>query len=163
MNQYPSLTLLVAVKIAISAGEVHFSNIGNELSSHYVIIGDPIWQVKSLQEEISPRDVLVTPKAWFYVQETFYIFEHKKDAKHFKVKGFSDLVGVSQRQYEAAMRIQTINQRLEEENGGGSLLNSSISHLTLSTFDRFAAPQREHFCGETFTPFVALLLNSHFI
>lgn len=71
-------------------GEVFFSTIGNELSAHYAIVGDPVWQVKELQNIIKAGEVLVTPKVWFYAQESNYVSHFNKDSKSVKVTGFKD-------------------------------------------------------------------------
>lgn len=48
------------IKIAISAGEVHFSLIGSPTFSHYIVVGQPVWKVK-LAERISfAGDIIVT-------------------------------------------------------------------------------------------------------
>jgi class 3 adenylate cyclase len=53
------------VKIAISAGELYFSLIGNELSSHYVVVGQPIWDVKHAEKLCNPGDIIVTKTGLF--------------------------------------------------------------------------------------------------
>lgn len=65
--EFESLILIIwsiLVKIAISGGTVQFSLIGNELSSHYAVIGEPVWAAKSLQENIKAGETLVSTKAW---------------------------------------------------------------------------------------------------
>lgn len=55
---------LFSVKIAISGGDVDFSLIGNKSSSHYAIVGEPVWAAKALQENIKAGEILVSMKAW---------------------------------------------------------------------------------------------------
>lgn len=115
------------MKIAISGGEVCFSTIGNEQSAHYVIVGDPVWQVKSLQENIKAGEVLVTPKAWFSTQESLYQYTHFKDARHYKVTGMKDMEG-TYRQHEAVMNFYEMKKKLE-----GDDLSSATSLTAMDT------------------------------
>lgn len=138
-----------SVKIAISAGEVHFANIGNELSSHYAVVGDPVWQVKSLQECIKSGEVLLTSKAWFYAEKSFYAFEHNKDLKHYKVTGYSDQTEVSQRHFDATLSFYARKKKIEEDNETGSksvtLLNSSVNQYSLD----MPQEDNDHFACES--------------
>uniref|UniRef100_A0A182M8Z2 Guanylate cyclase domain-containing protein n=1 Tax=Anopheles culicifacies TaxID=139723 RepID=A0A182M8Z2_9DIPT len=61
------------IKIAISAGEVNFSLVGNESFSHYVVAGQPVWKVKLAERMAMAGDIIVT----------YY------DKMHIKIKGFT--------------------------------------------------------------------------
>ncbi|XP_045537580.1 adenylate cyclase type 10-like [Papilio machaon] len=77
------------VKVAISAGVSHFSIIGGgELSlAHYVIVGQPVWDVKTAEYMSSAGDVLTTASAWIYVNEAEYCTQPCGDGRHTKVLG----------------------------------------------------------------------------
>ncbi|XP_065092856.1 adenylate cyclase type 10-like [Ochlerotatus camptorhynchus] len=77
------------VKIAISAGEVHFSLIGTESFSHYVVIGHPVWKVKIAEKISEPGDIIVNHLAWNYIQANEYISEQCDDKVHLRIKGFT--------------------------------------------------------------------------
>lgn len=112
------------MKLAISGGEVYFSLIGNEASSHYVLIGEPVWQVKSLQELINPGETLVTPKAWFYVQKYLYVYEYVRDQRCYKVVGFKDNLMVAQRQQEASIDFHEMERFADIASSLSSMHNS---------------------------------------
>jgi class 3 adenylate cyclase len=87
------------VKIAIAVGLVHFSAIGNEHSSHYVLVGEPLWKVKSLEKLTNPGEILITQKTWNYAQKELYSQEYQSDRKCHKLIDFKDTMGGIQRQY----------------------------------------------------------------
>lgn len=131
------MSFMLLVKIAISGGEVLFSLIGDENSSHYVVVGDPIWHVKSLQETIKATEILVSSKAWFYVQESHYLYYHNKDLRHYKIEGFRDILKVAQRQQESALNFHEMRKTtlmLDNDISVMSLtmLDSSINHREMS-------------------------------
>ncbi|CAH2042556.1 unnamed protein product, partial [Iphiclides podalirius] len=77
------------VKVAIAAGVSHFSIIGGGEASlaHYVIVGQPVWDVKTAEYMSSAGDVLTAASAWMYVNETEYYTQPFGDGKHTKVLG----------------------------------------------------------------------------
>lgn len=80
--------LLQTVKVAISAGLAHFSIIGgeNKTQSSYVIVGQPVWDVKMAQYMTVAGDVLTSASAWMYVNEAEYCTQPCGDGRHTKVK-----------------------------------------------------------------------------
>lgn len=60
------------MKIAISAGLSHFSIIGEDSRSNYVIVGQPVWDVKMAGYMSTAGDVLTSASAWMYVNEAEY-------------------------------------------------------------------------------------------
>ncbi|XP_037295199.1 adenylate cyclase type 10 isoform X2 [Manduca sexta] len=77
------------VKIAISAGVSHFSIIGGEniTQMHYVIVGQPVWDVKMAEYMSNAGDVLTSASAWIYVNEAEYCTHPCGDGRHTKVLG----------------------------------------------------------------------------
>lgn len=129
-NFMTEVGVILNVKIAISCGEVHFSVIGDENLSHYVIVGEPIWQVKGLQDHILPGEILLTQSAWFFTQETFYTYQFMREHRCYKITGFRDQTNVIRQQYEAMnMQGETFGMEISE---GRS--NLSESELTFNPF-----------------------------
>ncbi|XP_055544370.1 adenylate cyclase type 10-like isoform X2 [Wyeomyia smithii] len=85
------------VKIAISAGEVHFSLIGTEDFSHYIVIGQPVWKVKIAEKIAEAGDIIVNHLAWNYIHDNEYISEQCDDRVHFRIKGFTSYWRTTQR------------------------------------------------------------------
>jgi adenylate cyclase 10 len=75
------------VKLAISAGLVTFALIGNKTTSHYVVVGKPIWDVKAAESISSAGDIVVAPAAWHYVNTNDYLFKEMPDNIHIKLLG----------------------------------------------------------------------------
>uniref|UniRef100_A0A2A4J100 Guanylate cyclase domain-containing protein n=1 Tax=Heliothis virescens TaxID=7102 RepID=A0A2A4J100_HELVI len=92
--------VILKVKVAISAGLSHFSIIGDEQqqssSSSFVIIGQPVWDVKMAQYMSKSGDVLTAASAWMYVNEAEYWTQPCGDGRHTKVLG----VGASWKRVE---------------------------------------------------------------
>lgn len=115
------------VKIAISGGEVFFSLLGDKMSSHYVILGEPVWSAKLLQENIVAGEILVTPKAWRYVQETRYEFHYNEEFRYIRIFGFKNSFELIQRQNEAVLNFNEMEKRLEAESVASvTLFDASI-------------------------------------
>lgn len=87
------------VKIAIAVGLVHFSAIGNENFSHYVLVGEPLWKVKSLEKVTKPGEILITTQTWNHAQKDLYSLEFQPDRRCYKLVDFKDTFGGMQRQY----------------------------------------------------------------
>lgn len=78
------------VKIAISSGDVYFSLIGTETISHYIVVGEPIWEVKAGESLCKPGEIIITSKSFETITKTDYISELMHDKMHYKLKSFSD-------------------------------------------------------------------------
>lgn len=59
--------------------------IGDENTSHYVIVGQPVWDVKMAEYMSSAGDVLTSASVWMYVNETEYSTQSCGDGRHTKV------------------------------------------------------------------------------
>ena len=119
---YPS------VKIAISCGEVDFSLIGDESSaSHYALVGEPVWQVKALQELISPGEVLLTWKGWYFTQDTRYEYQAIREHRYYKIKGFKQQLNLILEQYESSLHFQEMQKNLSK----------NMESTSTSSFDAF--------------------------
>ncbi|XP_053615027.1 adenylate cyclase type 10-like [Plodia interpunctella] len=82
--------VILKVKVAISAGHSHFSIIGGDTASsqaHYVMVGQPVWDVKMAQYMSTAGDVLTSASAWIYVNEAEYCTQPCGDGRHTKVLG----------------------------------------------------------------------------
>lgn len=77
--------IMLRVKLAISAGHVVFAIIGDEKSSHYVVVGQPIWDVKAAEHKSSAGEIIVSHTAWNYINPSEYLFENMSDGLHIKV------------------------------------------------------------------------------
>ncbi|CAG9563860.1 unnamed protein product [Danaus chrysippus] len=90
--------VVLKVKVAISAGLSHFSIIGggNISQTQYVIVGQPVWDVKMAEYMSAAGDVLTSASAWMYVNEAEYCTQPCGDGRHTKVLG----VGASWKRVE---------------------------------------------------------------
>jgi hypothetical protein len=108
---------------------VYFSLIGNEEFSHYAIVGDPVWQVKNLQEIISAGEILLTLRAWFFTQESFYNFSYVRDQRCYKITGFKDQTNIIRQQYEANLYFNEMQKSLQK-NVDATSINTTILDAT---------------------------------
>lgn len=53
--------------------------------SHYVIVGQPILDVKTAEKKANAGEIVVSGSAWHYVNPTEYVWEHVNDGIHIKV------------------------------------------------------------------------------
>lgn len=76
-----------------------FSLIGDEKTSHYVVVGQPIWDVKAAEHKSSAGEIIVSHTAWNYINPSEYIFELMNDGLHIKVLGLGASWRSTQRGY----------------------------------------------------------------
>lgn len=78
--------IVVLVKIAIAAGLSQFSIVGGHDSCqfHYVLVGQPVWDVKIAEYMSRAGDVLTSASAWVYVNESDYCTQPCGDGRHTK-------------------------------------------------------------------------------
>lgn len=109
--------------------------LGDDISSHYVIVGDPVWEVKSLQDDIKPGETLMSKKVWPYVQEQLYKHKYIKSAGHYKIYGFKDCLEIAKRQHLAFL---DFNHELQLKFVKDKTDQSSLSELLTqeTSFDR---------------------------
>lgn len=74
------------MKLAISAGFVKFSLIGTQHNSHYIVIGQPIYDVKAAEHISVAGEIIVSVNAWHYVNPNEYLYEVLPDGLHVKVE-----------------------------------------------------------------------------
>lgn len=77
--------ILILVKLIISAGTLFFALIGDDKSSHYLEVGQPIWDIKAADSKSCPGDVLVSHSAWKYINLKEYNYIALDDKNHIKV------------------------------------------------------------------------------
>ncbi|XP_046390815.1 adenylate cyclase type 10-like [Ischnura elegans] len=77
------------VKLAISAGTCTFAVIGTETSRHYIIVGDPIPDIRVTEKICVSGDVVLSPSAWKFCNPEHYIHANKGDQGHIKVISLS--------------------------------------------------------------------------
>ncbi|XP_076763166.1 adenylate cyclase type 10 [Xylocopa sonorina] len=71
------------VKLAIASGRTYFTSIGDpDLSSHYIITGTPVWDVKFAEGLCRGGDILVAPSSWQWVNPKEYVHKTLPDGIH---------------------------------------------------------------------------------
>lgn len=58
--------------------------------SHYIVIGEPIWEVKAGESLCKPGEIIITSKSFDSITKSDYVFELLHDKMHYKLKSFSD-------------------------------------------------------------------------
>jgi class 3 adenylate cyclase len=66
------LIIVNPVNIGISAGDVTFSVIGDDKARHYVIFGEPIEDLKKIQNVLSMNDLILSSSAWQHCASSEY-------------------------------------------------------------------------------------------
>ncbi|KAK9746114.1 Adenylate and Guanylate cyclase catalytic domain [Popillia japonica] len=92
--------VFLRVKLAISAGFVIFSLIGDLKTSHYIVVGQPIFDVKQAEKKSSAGDIIVCHTAWNYLNPSEYLSEYMEDGLHIKVHGLGANWRSTQKSYK---------------------------------------------------------------
>ncbi|KOB66371.1 Uncharacterized protein OBRU01_14854, partial [Operophtera brumata] len=79
------LTMQDVVHTAIDCGLIIQKNYGTR--SNFVIVGQPVWDVKMAEYMSTAGDVLTSASAWMYVNEAEYCTQPCGDGRHTKVLG----------------------------------------------------------------------------
>nr|XP_012152584.1 PREDICTED: LOW QUALITY PROTEIN: adenylate cyclase type 10-like [Megachile rotundata] len=75
--------VVLKVKLAIASGKTYFTSIGNpDTRSHYIITGQPVWDVKFAEGLCKGGDILVAPSSWQWVNPNEFIHEKLPDGVH---------------------------------------------------------------------------------
>ncbi|KAF5300893.1 hypothetical protein FQR65_LT09056 [Abscondita terminalis] len=76
------------VKLAISAGFGVFAIIGSASMSHYIVVGQPILDVKLGEKKANPGEIIVSNSAWHYLNPNEFVWE-AYDGYHTKIKNIT--------------------------------------------------------------------------
>lgn len=91
---------IIPVKIAISVGEFYFCLVGKkDLYVHYVLVGQPMWNVKAGEKLTQPGEIVITVKAMTYVNLSLYECTELDNKRYFKICGYKDSIGSIHRQH----------------------------------------------------------------
>lgn len=73
------------MKLAISAGNLTFSLLGDMETSYYFMFGPPILELKAAESQSFAGDIIITKAAWQHVSSNEYLAEELRDGMHAKV------------------------------------------------------------------------------
>ncbi|XP_049832787.1 adenylate cyclase type 10-like [Schistocerca gregaria] len=82
-----SVSITLKVKLAITAGESLFAIIGNDNMKHYMIAGEPIWNIRRAERNWLSGDILVDSKAWSYMRAADYLYKTVNNGQFVKILG----------------------------------------------------------------------------
>lgn len=113
-----------------------FALIGNTTTSHYVVVGKPIWDVKAAENISSAGDIVVAPAAWHYVNTNEYLFTEMSDNVHIKLLG----IGPNWRSVQKNVRQSKVSEQNEDNVSEISDLSGSdnLSETTQEGGDEFS-------------------------
>ncbi|XP_022909660.1 adenylate cyclase type 10-like [Onthophagus taurus] len=109
--------VFLRVKLAISAGFVVFSIIGDQHDSHYIVIGQPIFDVKSAEKKSVAGDVMICHTAWNYLNPSEYLYEYMEDGIHIKVMGLGANWRSTQKSYKHQKQLDEDESNTKTEIG----------------------------------------------
>ncbi|KAL3287919.1 hypothetical protein HHI36_002375 [Cryptolaemus montrouzieri] len=118
-NFITDVGVTLRVKLAISSGAILFSLIGDSLLSHYIEVGQPILDTKDILEICHAGDIIISEKAYAYVDVSAYLTEEVSGGKYIRIFG----VGASWRQiqkFSTHSRYATPSKFLEETDSDAS-------------------------------------------
>jgi len=73
------------VKLAIAAGNLTFSLLGDMENSYYFVFGPPVLDLKGAESQSFAGDIIITKTAWQHVSPNEYLAEELRDGMHAKV------------------------------------------------------------------------------
>lgn len=111
--------VVLKLKIAISAGNVSFSVIGTEQYSHYVLVGQPLWDAKFCESIAQSGEILVSNRAWVYINQAEYVFTYNNERQLYSLTGVSDSWRfVHSHHDERMLNLAEIEQYLDSREAG---------------------------------------------
>ncbi|KAH1007105.1 hypothetical protein HUJ04_004381 [Dendroctonus ponderosae] len=79
--------VIIRVKLAISAGNLTFSLLGDMENSYYFVFGPPVLDLKAAESQSFAGDIIITKTAWQHVSPNEYLAEELRDGMHAKIYG----------------------------------------------------------------------------
>ncbi|KAK9876161.1 hypothetical protein WA026_011277 [Henosepilachna vigintioctopunctata] len=121
------------VKLGISSGAFLFSLIGDSAVSHYIEVGQPILDSKEILELCRAGDIIITEKAYAYVDSSAYVTECLLNGRYVRIFG----VGPSWRQTQKFLQ-QQAQTKVSEEADSDTSLSSRTSMFNRRHSSEFA-------------------------
>nr|CAH7718092.1 unnamed protein product [Callosobruchus chinensis] len=135
--------VVVRVKLAVAAGHLVFSLIGDEENSHYLMNGQPIYDIKAAESKSHAGEIIISARVSHHLSANEYLIDLLPDGIHAKVLGVGPNWRNIQRTYENKERVSETY----------SLLSATASleddlHQDSMTFAGSMTPDRPTLSGE---------------
>ncbi|CAH1970769.1 unnamed protein product [Acanthoscelides obtectus] len=92
--------VVVRVKLAVAAGHLVFSLIGDDENSHYLMTGQPIYDIKAAESKSKAGEIIITARVSHHLSANEYLIDLLSDGIHAKVLGVGPNWRNIQRTYE---------------------------------------------------------------
>ncbi|KAJ8963086.1 hypothetical protein NQ318_018550 [Aromia moschata] len=109
--------VVVRVKLAVAAGNLVFSLIGNEEISHYIMTGQPIYDIKAAESKSSAGEIIITSRVNYHINANEYLINTLPDGIHAKVLGVGPNWRNIQRQYDPKESRSLLNVYDDDSDG----------------------------------------------
>nr|CAI5849851.1 unnamed protein product [Callosobruchus analis] len=97
--------VVVRVKLAVAAGHLVFSLIGDDENSHYLMTGQPIYDIKAAESKSHAGEIIITARVSHHLSANEYLIDLLPDGIHAKVLGVGPNWRNIQRTYENKERV----------------------------------------------------------
>ncbi|XP_011311934.1 adenylate cyclase type 10-like [Fopius arisanus] len=131
------------VKLAIASGKIYFTSIGDpQRISHYIITGQPVWDVKFAEGLCKGGDIIVAASSWQLADRNEYVFKTLPDGVHTLILSCNIMWDQTKGTYadsEMAINTDTNSEKLFPklsvlEHIGPDTLRTRKTHTELKTF-----------------------------
>ncbi|XP_017785074.1 PREDICTED: adenylate cyclase type 10-like [Nicrophorus vespilloides] len=112
--------VFLSLKLVISAGQVSFALIGNEILTDFVIVGASIWEAKGGGDLVPYGEIIISINAWDFINHNEYEYDRLDNSNNY-VRVF----GVS-RHWRSTQR-NTTKEAVENMNADGDSIYSMDS------------------------------------
>ncbi|XP_057665067.1 uncharacterized protein LOC130899276 [Diorhabda carinulata] len=92
--------VVVRVKLAVACGHLMFSLLGDDGNSHYLMIGQPIDDIKAAESKSSAGEIVISARVLHHTSANEYLIDLLPDGIHAKVLGVGPNWRNIQRHYE---------------------------------------------------------------
>ncbi|CAH1106140.1 unnamed protein product [Psylliodes chrysocephalus] len=92
--------VIVRVKLAVACGHITFSLLGDEGNSHYLMIGQPVLDIKTAESKSIAGEIVVSARVSHHISANEYLIELFPDGIHAKVLGVGPNWRNIQRHYD---------------------------------------------------------------
>ncbi|CAG9821448.1 unnamed protein product, partial [Phaedon cochleariae] len=129
--------VVVRVKLAVASGRLTFSLVGDSANSHYLMIGQPIMDIKAAESLSSAGEIIISTKVSHHFSANEYLLDLLPDRLHAKVLGVGPNWRNMQRHYdkEDLERYSILSANLSLQDEEGELLPVSSSYEKLGSVD----------------------------
>ncbi|KAG5893841.1 hypothetical protein JTB14_002567 [Gonioctena quinquepunctata] len=123
--------VVVRVKLAVASGHLTFSLLGDSENSHYLMVGQPIFDIKAAESKSSAGEIVISARVTSHISANEYLIDMVPGTTLAKVLGVGPNWRNIQRHYENKEDLERY-----------SIMSASLSEMDEAEFEQIESEER---------------------